>query len=187
MPIYLKHLDIVSETSGLNSVLIVPCIFCPAVTASVKKEIPFMNVLRSVSKSAPLEHDIQLIQSRLKKAGVATKVFKSSLFHQWLLCMWTSRRREKLQKTLKHYQAVIVLGCDSAIEIVRELVDPTTTRLIEGMEVVGFMHARPKFSFPLNLVFDECKIVSICNRSNKCPYALQENRQLKHSTQHACV
>jgi hypothetical protein len=86
-------------------------------------------------------------------------VFKSSIPNQWFLCMWTAGRRQKLREYAKDFDAVIVLGCDSATETVRDAVKATDTKVIEGMEVVGFMNARMRFSLPCDVSFADCKMV----------------------------
>jgi hypothetical protein len=161
MPIHLNDLDVVSEVAGLSTALIVPCNMCPAITVAVKEKQPFMQFLRSFLKSAPFERHIRALQSRLREKGINTEVFKSNLYHQWFLCMWTSGRRKKLQKYAKQYEAVIVLGCDSATETVRDLVKSTDSKVIEGMEVAGFMNAKLRFHLPCNVSFEDCKIIPI--------------------------
>ena len=131
MPLHFNDLDVVSEVAGISSALIVPCYMCPAVTVAVREEKPFIELSRSFLKSAPFEQHIKALQSRLREKGVNTEVFKSNLPHQWFLCMWTSGRRKKLQKYAKQHEAVIVLGCDSATETVRESVKSIDCKVIE--------------------------------------------------------
>jgi len=159
MPIHLDDLDVNSEVAGLGSALIVPCNMCPAITVAIREKQPFIELFRSFLKSAPFERYIRALQSRLKEKGITTEVFRSNIIHQWFLCMWTSGRRKKLKKHAKRYDAVIVLGCDSATETVRELVPSTDFKVIEGMKVVGFMNAKPKFHLPCNVSFEDCRIV----------------------------
>jgi len=161
MPIHLKDLDVVSEAAGLSSALIVPCNLCPAVTVAVNQKQPFMRLFRSVLKSAPFEQYIRDLQSRLSEKGVKTKVFRSPLYHQWFLCMWTWGRRKKLQKQAEQHDAVIVLGCDTANETVRDAVESTGTRVIEGMQVAGLMNAKLSIQMPGNVTFTDCKIIPI--------------------------
>lgn len=161
MPIHLHDLDVVSQAAGVDSALIVPCNLCPAVTVAVNQKQPFMKLFRSVLKSAPFERYIKDLQSRLSDSGVTTKVFKSNIYHQWFLCMWTDRRRRKLQKQAKQYDAVIVLGCDTANETVRDAVEPTGARVIEGMQVAGLMNAKLSFQLPANISFKDCRIIPI--------------------------
>ena len=161
MPIHLHDLDVVSQAAGVDSALIVPCNLCPAVTVAVNQKQPFMKLFRSVLKSAPFERYIKDLQSRLSDSGVTTKVFKSNIYHQWFLCMWTDRRRRKLQKQAEQHDAVIVLGCDTANETVRDAVEPTGARVIEGMQVAGLMNAKLSFQLPANISFKDCRIIPI--------------------------
>ena len=167
MPIHFNDLDVVSEVAGLKSALIVPCYMCPAVTVSVREKKPFIQFFRSFLKSAPFEQYIRSLQSRLSENGVKTKVFKSNLYHQWFLCMWTSGRRKKLKKYSKQYEAVIVLGCESATETVRDSVKSTDCKVFEGMEVAGIMNAKPRFRLPCNVSFEDCKIIPISQQKKE--------------------
>jgi hypothetical protein len=162
MPLHFKDLDVVSEVAGLRSALIVPCNMCPAITMAVREKRPFIQLFRSFLKSAPFEQYLRALQSRLREKGVTTEVFKSNLIHQWFLCMWPSGQRKKLQKYAKQYDAVIVLGCESATETVRDLVKPS--KVIEGMEVAGFMNAKLKVRLPCNVSFEDCKIIPMSQR-----------------------
>jgi hypothetical protein len=167
MPIHFNDLDVVSQVAGLSSALIVPCNMCPAVTVAVKEKKPFLQLFRSFLKSAPFDQYIKALQSRLREKGVNTKVFKSNLYHQWFLCMWTSGRRKKLQKCAKQYEAVIVLGCASATETVRDSVKSTGCKVIEGMEVAGIMNAKLMFHLPCNISFEDCKITPISQQKRE--------------------
>jgi len=119
-----------------------------------------MRFFSSPVRSAPFEEYLKTLQSQLSEKGISTKVFRSNFYHQWFMCMWTSRRRKKLEKQAKNYDAVIVLGCDSATETVRDAVLPDT-KVIEGMKISGIMNGRMSLRLPGNLVFDDCKVVPI--------------------------
>ena len=161
MPIHFNDLDVVSEVAGLSSALIVPCNMCPAATVAVREKKPFMQFFRSFLKSPPFEQYIRELQTRLREKGVSTKVFRSNLYHQWFMCMWTSAQRKKLKEAAKQYEAVIVLGCDSATETVRDSVKSTDCKVIEGMKTSGIMNAKLRFHLPCNVSFEDCKTVPI--------------------------
>lgn len=165
MPIHLDDLDVISQVEGLDSVLIIPCNLCPAVTVAVRENQPFLNLLRNIFKSAPFEDYIKKIQSGLEERGVKTKVFKSLLYHKWFMCMWTSGQRRKLQKCLKKYEAAIVLGCDTATETVITEAKYTNCKVIEGMEVTGLMNAKLSLHLPAKVCFDDCRIIPISQPS----------------------
>jgi hypothetical protein len=171
MPIHFTELSVASDVAGLKSALIVPCNLCPAVTVAVREKKPFMQFFKSFFRSAPFEAYINALQSQLAELGVSTTVFRSRLYHQWFLCMWTAARRDKLRKHARPYDAVVVLGCDSATETVRDAVESCDCRIIEGMEVAGIMNAQLSFQLPCNLTFEDCRIVPISgkNRNQSLP------------------
>jgi hypothetical protein len=161
MPIHFNDLDVVSKVSGLSSALIVPCYMCPAVTVAVREKKPFLQFFRNFMKSAPFEQYMTTMQARLKEHGVKTKVFKSIPSHEWFMCMWTSGKRKRLQKCAEQYDAVIVLGCNSAAETLRDAVKSTDCKVVEGMEVAGIMNAQIRFHWPGNVSFENCRTVPI--------------------------
>lgn len=167
MPIHFHDLDIMPEVEGVRSALIVPCSMCPAVTVSLRERKPFMKFFRSLLTSAPFEEYVRALQSRLEETGIRSRVFKSRLYHNWFMCMWTAGRQEKLRKCAKHYDAAIVLGCPSATVTVHDAVKGTGCRVIEGMEVAGIMNAKLTFHFPGDLSFKDCKVIPLSRQGEK--------------------
>ena len=157
MPFHFEDLDVVSEVSGLSSALIVPCYMCPAVTVAIRENKPFMQFF----KLAPFGAYINQMRSALKEKGVSTQVFKSFLYHQWFMCIWTARRRKKLLDAAKDYDAVIVLGCQSATETVRECIQSTDCKVLEGMKTVGITNAQPRLRLPCHVYFQDCRIIPL--------------------------
>ncbi len=168
MPIHFNDLDVAAKIEGPSSVLIIPCYMCPAVTVAVREDKPFIQLFSSFLTSPPFEKYLKKLQSRLGEKGVTSKVFKSNYVHQWFLCMWTSGCRKKLKRQLEKYDSVIVLGCESANETVRDLSKGDTCKIIQGMEVTGFMNAKMKFQWPGNISFEDCKII---------PFSQQEKEE----------
>ena len=163
MPIHFNDHDVVSEAIGFSSILIVPCNMCPAATIAIREKKPFMQLFRSLLKSAPFEQYLGELQSRLQEQGVRSDIFRSNIYHQWFMCMWTSAQRKKLEATAKKYEAIIVLGCASATETVNEAVRSIGCKVIEGMEVAGIMNATLRFHLPCNISFENCRIIPISN------------------------
>ena len=162
MPLHFDDLDVVSEAKGMSSALIVPCNMCPAVTVAVREKKPFLRLFNNFLKSAPFERYITKLQDRLQKQGVRkTKVFKSSIPHQWFLCMWTAARQKKLQREAKQYETVIVLGCESATETVRDSIKSTNCRVIEGMKTTGIMNTKLSFQLPCDICFKDSRVITL--------------------------
>jgi hypothetical protein len=166
MPIHFRDLDLAPQVAGLQSALIVPCIMCPAVTVAIREDRPFMNFFRSFFKSAPFERYLDNLQTQLRTQGLKTELFKSRLYHHWFLCMWSARRRRKLERRVQGFDAVIVLGCSSATETVRDTVQSAGCKVIEGMEFGGLTNAKLKIKPPAKVSFDAVKIVPLSRQVN---------------------
>ncbi|MFC1544814.1 hypothetical protein ACFL4X_01475 [Gemmatimonadota bacterium] len=151
MPIYLKESDILPQVAGLQSVLIVPCRFCPAASLAVREKKPYIELFRKLLRTEAYEAFIQALKRRLEDEGIETAVFDSKLPHQFVACMWTSRRRRELAKRAAEFEGVVVLGCDATTETVRNSIRSTDCRVIQGMESEGIMIILPTVSFPFNL------------------------------------
>ncbi|UCC95779.1 MAG: hypothetical protein JSW40_03275 [Candidatus Omnitrophota bacterium] len=180
MPIHLTELDVIPEAEGLDSALIVACNMCAGASLAMKENKPFMQVFGSFLKSPPLVRYIKRLQFQLREKGIKTKWFKGGVLQQFFLCLSTSRHRKKIQKYAKKYEAVIVLGCDSAIETVRDSVKGTNCNVIVGMEVGGIMNTKPKFHSPCNISFEGSKIIPICDRHCKQAGKMGQRHFLPH-------
>lgn len=151
MPVYLDEADVISQATGFKSVLIVPCRFCPAASMAVKTDEPYIEFFRRFLTTASYARFIDEMKHSLETRGVRTGVFESKLLHQFVLCMWTSRRRKKLLERARNYEAVIVLGCDAAVRTVRSALESDSHQVIQGMTSRGIMGVKPSMKLPFNL------------------------------------
>jgi len=151
MPVYLKDVNDFPELESLKSVLMIPCRFCPAASMAVRKNRPYFEFLRTFLKTASYEELIDTIKSNLEEKGVKTDVFRSYLPHQFVVCMWTVRRRKKLLKRAAEYDALLVLGCEAALDTVHDAVKSTSCKVLQGMKSEGIMSIQPMFHRPCNI------------------------------------
>jgi hypothetical protein len=151
MPFYLDVIDVVPEVVNFKSVMIVPCRFCPAASMAVRSNEPYIEFPRRSLKTAAYERLIKNMKHNFEKRGIKTSVFKSNFLHQFVLCMWTSQRRKKLMESAKKHDALVVMGCEAAVQTVRNSVGSTTCQVIQGMKSEGIMSIQPKFSLPCNI------------------------------------
>ena len=161
MPILLRDRDISSDIAMLRSILIVPCRFCPAANLAVREGKPFIELFRKFLRTASYESYIRALQSRLESHGIRTGVFDSRLPTQFVVCMWTSERRDDLAKHAADYDAVIVLGCDAAVETARYCIKSDNCRVIPGMEVEGIMNVIPTLKFPFNIYLEVSSVTRL--------------------------
>jgi hypothetical protein len=157
MPIYLKAVDVIPEVVKFKSALIVLCRFCPAASLAVRNNKPYLEIFRSLLKTEPYEELIKDMQTRLKKEGLKTGVFKGNLIN-YLICLWTSGGRKKLIKHAGQFEAVVVMGCESAYESVQEILRSTDSQVFHGMETEGVLNAIPKVHLPFNISLEKFKV-----------------------------
>ena len=167
MPFYLKESDIVPQVTGLQSVLIVPCGFCPAASLAVKEKKPYIELFRKFWRTEAYESFIQALKRRLEEKGIKTVVFDIKLLHHYVACMWTSGRRKELAKRAAGFEGVVFLGCDAAVENMRNLIRSNDCRVIQGMEVEGIMNVVPTVSFPFNISLEVQGITSVLKKESK--------------------
>ena len=161
MPFYLKESDITSQVAGLGSVLIVPCGFCPAASLAVREGKPYIEPFRRFMKTGAYESFIQQLKGRLEQQGIKAAVFNIRVPHRFVACLWTSGSRRELAKRAKEFDAVVVLGCEGAVQTVCDSVASSDCRVIPGMELEGLMNAVPKVSFPFNISLDMQGVIPV--------------------------
>ena len=160
MPIYLKEVDVIAEVAKFKSALIVLCRFCPAVSMAVRNDKPYLQFFRRLLKTEPYEALVGNMQSRLRKEGLKTSVFKGNLLN-YLICLWTLGWRKKLIKRASQFEAIVVMGCESAYESVKEILKSTDCQVFQGMESEGVLNAIPKVQLPLNISFEKFKVTAM--------------------------
>ncbi len=164
MPIHLIESDILSEVEGLGTTLIVSCNMCAGASLAMRDQTGFLQLFRGSLKSPPLQRHLRKLKSQLRERGVKSRIFRGGVIQQFFLCLWTTRQRRKLRKRALQYDGVIVLGCDSALETVRNAVKGTDCHVIKGMDVAGIMNTKPKCHFTGNLSFESSRIIPICDQ-----------------------
>ena len=151
MPFHFKPINDISKFTQFKSVLIIPCRFCPAASASITANEPYFEFLRTFLKTDSYERDIKNLKSQFEVEGIKVDVFESKIIHQFVLCMWTEKRRKKLLKRAKEYEALIVLGCEAAVNTVSDAVQSSSCKVFQGLETEGVMSIQPRLHLPANI------------------------------------
>jgi hypothetical protein len=146
MPIYLEHRDIRHELTGCRSALIVPCPICPAISLAVARREPYIDFFRRFLVTPAYARSIEALRGCLKAMSVPSTVGRVD-FPIPLMCMWSGWQRQRLAGMAGPYDAVVVLGCDSAVATVRHAVDSRGCRVVGGMRVAGIVGVTPRFSW----------------------------------------
>ena len=81
MPFCFEVQDVIPEVVNFESVLIVPCRFCPAASMAVKSNQRYIEFPRRFLKTAPYERQLTDMKKSFEERGIKTGVFKSNLLH----------------------------------------------------------------------------------------------------------
>jgi hypothetical protein len=154
MPLHLEPLDVSRDLEHATSVLIVSCPVCPPVSLAIQRGSPFLEVLKNGLKTGAFEDYINEIRQPLEQRGVRTGVF-SMYAPLPTMCLWTNGQRRRLLKRAKDFDAVLVLGCDSATYTVREALNEARCQVIQAMQMTGITNATVKFRPPATVTLEE--------------------------------
>ena len=154
MPLHLEPLDVSGDLENVTSVLIVSCPVCPPVSLAIQKDSPFLEVFKSGLKTGAFEAHIKEIREPLEQRGVRTSVF-SMYAPIPTMCLWTQGQRRRLLKRARDFDAVLVLGCDSATHTVQQALKDTECQIVQAMHMTGITNATMKFRFPVTVTLEE--------------------------------
>lgn len=150
MPVNLEQRDVSADLEKFNSVLIVSCPVCPPMCLAMQKKSPFIEFFKRGIKTGAFEDYIQSLREPLEKRGVRTGAY-SIHTPTPMMCLWTERQRMRLMKRAKDFDAVLVLGCDSATVTAKDALKDCGCQVIQAMEMNGMVNATAKIELPLTV------------------------------------
>jgi len=153
MPVYLVPKDVSADLEKFSSVLIVSCPICPPMCLAMQKKSPFIEFFKGGVKTGAFEGYIKSIRKPLEQRGVRTDIFTMYLPIP-MACLWTERQHKRLLKHAREYEAVLILGCDSATYTAKEALKNTDCQVLQAMKMTGIANATVKFRFPMTVDLD---------------------------------
>ncbi|MGI9592366.1 MAG: hypothetical protein ACR2P8_13420 [Myxococcota bacterium] len=159
MPLSLVSRDVSDELESVRSVLIVSCPVCPQVSLALEKRSPLIQLFKSGLKTVAFEDHIREIREPLEQRGVRTGV--CTMYGPVpTMCLWTRGQRNRLRRRARDYEAVLVLGCESAVCTAQKALEGMDCRVVSGMQVVGITNAAVKYRFPMTLELEDAARIS---------------------------
>lgn len=153
MPIFLEPSDVIDDLKGFQSILIISCPICPPMCVSIQQKKPFLEPLKHGVKTPAFEDHIASIRKALSEHGVRTDTFTTRLPIP-MMCLWTARQRAKILKRARNFEAVLVLGCDSATYTAVDALKDTDCSIFQGMQVKTITNATTSLCSPATIRLD---------------------------------
>ncbi len=153
MPIYLEPQDVIDDLRGFRSVLIISCPICPPMCVSIQQNKPFLEPLKHGAKTKAFEDYVASIRDALEKHGVRTDAF-TMRFPVPMMCLWTGRQRAKVLERARDFEAVLVLGCDSATYTAVDALREAKCKIFQGMQVKTITNATMAIRRPATVTLE---------------------------------
>ena len=164
MPLHLEPMDIADELQNFRSVLFVSCPICPPVSLATERQAPIIDFFRRGIKTPAYETFLDELRKPLENRGIRTGVF-AIYTPTPAMCLWTKGQRKRLLKRSRDYQAVVVMGCESAKYTVEQTLRSADCEVVPGMRLVGITNATLRSALPFTVSLDDLARV----RANEQP------------------
>jgi hypothetical protein len=168
MPLHLEPLDLSNELEEYESVLIVSCPICPPVSIAAERQSPVIEFFKSGVKTRAYEDHLKEIRESLEKRGIRTSLL-TFYVPSPMLCLWTAGQRKRLLKRASDFDAVLVMGCESARYTVEHALEGTDCKVLLAMQLVGITNATLKPRFPSTIAFEDLARVGANEVENPPP------------------
>jgi hypothetical protein len=142
--------DCSADLENYKSVLIVSCPICPPVSLATERNSPLIQFFSRGIKTPAYEDYLEEIREPLEARGVRIGVF-CTYTPCPAMCLWTEGQRGRLLKRARDYEAVLVMGCESARYTVERALDGTDCEVMLAMRMAGITNAAVKFRLPLTV------------------------------------
>lgn len=129
MPLYMKPAPIDSSMYSHESILFVVCGVCPKMCMSVQQNRPYFSPGRLFGKKDFFDEYIAGLRKKFEDKGLRTDVFKNKKLNS-MMCLWPQDQRDMLLKYSKKFQAVAVIGCQSAVFTVKDSIQSQNKKYI---------------------------------------------------------
>ena len=69
-------------------------------------------------------------------------------------------------KRARNYEALVVLGCEAAVDTIHDAVQSTSCKVFQGMRSEGIMSIKPLFNLPCNISLELNKVTPMVHQAN---------------------
>jgi len=149
MPLALKLENAGNRFDKYKSVLIVPCNVCPKMCLAAEQKCPLIDALGGPGKDC-FSGYIGNIRKTLSARGINTGVFHVPL-RAPMMCLWPMGLRNRLSRESKKFEAIAVIGCESAVATVAGAVDLPGDAIVQMTENRGIANFMMEMHLPFRI------------------------------------
>jgi hypothetical protein len=147
MPLYMEPAPIDSAIYSHESVLFVVCEVCPKMCMSVQQDRPYFSPGRLFGRKDFFDKYIEGLRKQFEDKGLRTDVFRNKKLNS-MMCLWPQVQRDMLSKYSEKFQALAVIGCQSAVFSVKDSIRLQNKKIYPMMLVKGIANFKSEMEFP---------------------------------------
>jgi len=117
---------------------------------SVEKKEPYFSISRLLRKKDFFSEFIATRREALEREKIHTDCFKTP-FLSAMMCLWPENLRIQLMRQAEHFDAVAVIGCQSAVRTVTAATSALNVRIVPMMEEHGVANFKAEIHFPFTM------------------------------------
>ena len=160
MPLLLEPVDVVDQLGEAQSVLVASCPICPAFSLAMNEAAPLVDFDRGLPRLMALKDHVAGLCDALESRGMRTDTF--TIYAPLpMMCLWTEGQRNRLVKHARSFDALLIMGCDSAAYTAAQALEGSRCRVIQAMRLIGITNARVGYKAPMKLVLEQTARVPV--------------------------
>ncbi len=153
MPLYLKPTELDASLYSHGSVLFVVCGVCPKMCMSAERKAPYFSPRRLFGRKDCFDDYVDGLRNDLEVRGIRTGVLGNQTLPA-MMCLLPQKRRDRLAKCARKYEAVAVIGCKSAVLTIEDAISPRKCSIYSTMQTIGIANFKSKMKFPASMTLE---------------------------------
>ena len=94
------------------------------------------------------------MRDMLEREKIRTDYYKTPFLNA-MLCLWPEKLRKQLSRYSSDFDAIAVVGCQSAVYTVSDALSPSTMKIVPLMEERGVANFKTRIHFPFRVELSE--------------------------------
>jgi hypothetical protein len=147
MPLALKMMPVDRQFDGCGAVMFVACNVCPRMHFAWERHEPVFSMAMLFGKESGLQRHLDLLRLEAQSRGQQSAIFPTPAATAG--CLWSSALAEKFGRAGAQYEAIGVIGCESAVKTVSQVFPDK--RIVQLVQVEGIANFTLRTKWPMRV------------------------------------
>jgi hypothetical protein len=147
MPLALRPVPVDRQFDGCGSVMFVACNVCPRMHFAWEQREPIFSMAMLLGKKNGFQTYLRQLRLEAEGRGQRSAIFPTPSATAG--CLWSSALAEKFRRAGADYEAIGVIGCESAVKTVSQVFPEK--RIVQLVQVQGIANFTLRTGWPLRV------------------------------------